>query len=380
MSKKKITPRSKNYTQEQKAADTEHRYGLSPDEITLLAAFDFFIGDRKTRNLAQTSIDDYERMYKRLIDFWLDMHHDFSILDIEDITDYSTLGYTEEQIAALKAPKAPLTEAEVLTTIEDLPIKEALSVQGSFMPYLEQRGCNIQTVNHYLRSFRAFGNFCAKKGWVDIFECPIKEVEPEIKQVYTNEELEKLTVKPSIDDFIAFRDYCITCLILETGARCNTIINMQVKDVDIDNNLVQYNTTKAHKVISLGIGRRLCNDLAEYIAEYRTDDTYPTDYLFPNQYNEQLTRGGLSKSLAKYNNSKGVKRTGIHLLRHTFAKNWITSGGDIITLARVLTHSELDMVKRYSNLYADDVREEIEEHSALNQLRRKSGKTLRKTK
>ena len=69
----------------------------------------------------------------------------------------------------------------------------------------------------------------------------------------------------------------------------------------------------------------------------------------------------------------------LHLLRHTFAKNWITSGGDIISLAKVLTHSELDMVKRYSNLYGEDVKEEIEQHSTLSQIRQTSGKTLKST-
>jgi len=42
----------------------------------------------------------------------------------------------------------------------------------------------------------------------------------------------------------------------------------------------------------------------------------------------------------------------------------------------VLTHSELDMVKRYANLYAYDVKVEMEEHSTLSKLRTKSGETL----
>ena len=76
-----------------------------------------------------------------------------------------------------------------------------------------------------------------------------------------------------------------------------------------------------------------------------------------------MSRACLTKNIIQYNRSRGVEKTSIHLFRHTFAKNWITSGGDIITLARVLTHSELEMVKRYSNLYNTDVKAAVVEHA-----------------
>lgn len=53
------------------------------------------------------------------------------------------------------------------------------------------------------------------------------------------------------------------------------------------------------------------------------------------------------------------------------------SGGDIITLAQVLTHSELDMVKRYANLYNTDIKSAIMEHSSIAQMKTKSGKTIK---
>ena len=49
-----------------------------------------------------------------------------------------------------------------------------------------------QTVNSYLRAYRAFGNYCEKRGWIEGFKCPIREVVPEPKPVYTDKELEKL--------------------------------------------------------------------------------------------------------------------------------------------------------------------------------------------
>lgn len=252
--------------------------------------------------------------------------------------------------------------------------------QAVFMSYLKKQELKQQTINSYLRAYRAFGNFCEKKGYIDGFECPIKEVEPPVKEVYTDKELEKLMVKPPMDDFMEWRTYCIISLILNTGARANTILNIKICDVELDEGYINFNTTKAHKVIRLGLHKKTKLDLTEWI-NWRYDvGAEETDYLFCNEYGEQMSRSTLTKSIRVYNHRRGIEKTSIHLLRHTFAKRWITSGGDIITLARVLTHSELEMVKRYSNLYGEDVKNEIDEHSAIAQMKTKSGSTLRTKK
>lgn len=239
---------------------------------------------------------------------------------------------------------------------------------------------NQQTVNAYLRAYRAFGNYCEEIGLLDGFKCPIKEVDPPIKQVYTDKELNRLLVKPDITYFEDFRNYTIINLLLATGARTNTILNLRINDVDLEDGYINFNTTKAHKVIRIGLERKLKSVLTEYINYWRNTEPNsgiePTDYLFCNNYGEQLSRGGLSTAISRYNRRRGVEKTSIHLFRHTFAKNWITSGGDLISLAQVLTHSELDMVKRYANLYGTDVKDKIEIHSTLSQLRTNSGKTL----
>ena len=253
--------------------------------------------------------------------------------------------------------------------------------QTIFMEYLKAQGLGQQTINSYLRGYRAFGNFCEDEGFLDGFKCPIKEVEPPLKQVYTDKELELLMVKPKIEDFAEFRTYCVIALILNTGARSNTILNIRLCDVEIAEGYITFNKLKNHGVVRLGLERKVKKDLAEWIDFWRYGKgAEPTDFLFCNEYGEQLSRDGLAKSIRVYNHRRGVEKTSIHLLRHTYAKKWITSGGDIISLARVLTHSELEMVKRYSNLYGEDVKKEIEEHSIISQMKTKSGKTLKNQK
>lgn len=339
MAKQKISTQKKQPTPEQKKKRLEKQFtDFTGNEITVEHAYLMFKIAQQEKGNTKPTLDFYDRMYKKLI----------AHLDTISKGDG-----------------------------KNMPIDWLVQDGAQLWFTLSLGNVSQQTINAYLRGYRAFGNYCEEKGLIDGFKCPIKEVEPPIKNVYTDKELQLLTVKPKIEKFTEYRNYTIIILILATGARINTLINLKIKDVDIENGYIHFNTTKAHKTVILGLEPKARKELAEYIAYWRTQDTKPTDYLFCNEYGEQLTRNGLYNAIADYNKRRGVEKTSVHLLRHTFAKNWITSGGDLITLSKVLTHSDLEMAKRYSNLYGEDVKAELEEHSTLSQLRTKSGKTLR---
>ena len=325
-----------------------------------------------------TPAQKYERLDRKYSDFtagaisikhaWLG----FMVAQGAKGNSKATLDYYRRFYVKLEAFIKTLGDDDENTPVELL---EMDGIQNAFIMSLGD--VSQQTVNSYLRGYRAFGNWCEEQGYLKYFKCPIKEVEPPVKQVYTDKEIEKLLVRPDIRNFSEFRNFVIINLLLATGARENTILNIKIGDVDLDEGYIVFNTTKAHKVVRLALERKMNNLLREYIGHWRSGgDLTDNDYLFASEYDEQMTRSGLCSAIRHYNLRRGVKKTSIHLFRHTFAKNWITSGGDLITLSQVLTHSELEMVKRYSNLYAHDVKEEMEQHSTLAKMRTKSGATL----
>ena len=295
-----------------------------------------FIWQRKTKGSAEATIDYYNRFYKKFCSFLSEV-----------------LGTTPKE-----QPIATLTK---MNEIQHLFVKSMGDV-------------NIQTVNNYLRAYRSFGNFCEKQGYIDGFNCPIKEVEPSIKQVYTDNEIKKLLVKPNIENHSEFRNYVIINLILSTGARCNTIINIKMEDVDLEERIIIFNTTKAHKTTRIPLNITMTRILREYINYW--GDYSQDGYLFFNEFGEQLTRSGLGTSIKRYNRKRGVEKTSLHLFRHTFAKKWLQNGGDIFTLQKVLTHSELTMVKRYANIYDSDLISAVNEHCALNQIKAVKGQRI----
>ncbi|MFW6015547.1 MAG: tyrosine-type recombinase/integrase [bacterium] len=59
--------------------------------------------------------------------------------------------------------------------------------------------------------------------------------------------------------------------------------------------------------------------LQEYLL-YRKGEA--DDYLFPTENSTNLKRSGLQSAIKRYNLSRGVNKTSMHLFRHTFAKKW----------------------------------------------------------
>lgn len=342
MARKRITGNRQQPTRADKLRKLEKMYEGWKDDFTLDFCWNGFISAQIERDNSPQTIYNYRYFYKRFCKF----------------IDETFTGFNPEEISV-----------EFIATE---PIKTV------FEDYLKKQGLKQSSINNFLVCMRAFGNWCVDEGYLEFFQCPIKAVPTEIKDTYTEKELEKLLVKPPITNFVAFRCYCMISLMLNTGARRRTLVNIKIKDVDFQEGYINFNVTKTRKVVRLGLDRKTMKDLTEWINYYRTSrGAEEDDYLFCNEYGEQLSCRSVTGSIARYNQERGVEKTSVHLFRHTFAKNWIVSGGDIITLARVLTHSELEMVQRYANLYGGDIKKEILEHSTISQLRTRSGKSLR---
>lgn len=95
-----------------------------------------------------------------------------------------------------------------------------------------------------------------------------------------------------------------------------------------------------------------------------------------------MTENALKLSIRDYNAARGVKKTSVHALRHTFAKLWIHNNGDVFRLQKMLGHSTLDMTRNYVNLFAVDLKEGFDEYSPLDRMVRKRRKkhTIKRNK
>lgn len=327
---------------------------------------DAFINEQQARRNSEYTIRHYQQTFRVFCEF----------LAFTYMEETETLDTIYDSLPDEKNPLAYYGKFFPIVVLENDEL------QKDFGEYLEDvREASEQTVLSYFRDFRAILYYAMEQGLIAPFAITVKDKEPPIKNPYTDAEIKRLLRKPNNDNFEENRNWVIINYLLDTGNRLQTIINLKVGDIDFEEGFININKQKSGKTSKLGLTKKLSRILKEYIISYRSDELGEPlidEYLFCNRFGEKFTDGGFKKTIKEYNLSRGVTRTSIHLFRHTYAKLWITSGGDLISLQKALGHSSLKMVQRYSNLYSTDVRNEMEKHSALNQQRVTSGKTIKK--
>jgi len=142
--------------------------------------------------------------------------------------------------------------------------------------------------------------------------------------------------------------------------------SIKIKDIDLKSSMLIVRRTKSRRQRYIPISKSLNKILTEYL-DYRKNET-DEDFLFCNEFGEYMPRTTLQGATTKYCKKRGIKKYSIHLFRHTFAKKWILNKGDIFSLQKILGHTSLKMVNHYSNLYAEDLKQNYDSFCALESL------------
>ncbi len=301
---------------------------------TVLSAFNEFIIYKKSNNLSESSIKDYNVIFTIFMDFYGKSSLCSNITD-ETIQEY-------------------------ICWLQKKPKK--LNGKGSQkIEYLSSA-----TIATYIRHLRSVINYFIKKGYTEKFTVTIPRFEKEVKEVYSPDELKLLLKKPDLRkcSFSEYRNWVMTNYFLSTANRLETVRNIKIKDLNFEENEIYLRHVKNKKSYSIPMQKELKRILTEYLS-YRGGD--PDDYLFCNENDDKkpLSNEALKTVMARYNQRRGVEKTSVHIYRNTFAKHWILKGGDLLRLQRILGHKKLDMVLEYVDMYGKDLQKNFDEYNPL---------------
>ena len=237
----------------------------------------------------------------------------------------------------------------------------------NYVLYMRSQGLRDTTINTRIRSIRAILYFLMEEGDLGYFKIKLIVQTQENKKLYTDKEIEKLLKKPNKKKctFAEFRTWALENFLVATGVRSRSARNVKIEDLDFENDLIYIDTVKNRKPLVIPMSIALKKVLIEYLAIRKGSSE---DYVFCNLEGKQLTKDALNNIISKYNKQRGVEKTGVHLFRHYYAKNYIQNGGDCLKLQKLLGHTTLEMTKIYVELYGNDLQKDYNRFNPLDVL------------
>ena len=134
------------------------------------------------------------------------------------------------------------------------------------------------------------------------------------------------------------------------GLRISELLNLQVTDIDSARMVVNIRQGKGAKDRQVPLSPRLLTELRQWWCSHRTKP-----WLFPG-----LSRGSrqrprnvtsVQRMMKQIVTRSGLKKAAsMHTLRHSYATHLLEAGVDVVTLQKLLGHSDLSTTARYLHL------------------------------
>ena len=224
------------------------------------------------------------------------------------------------------------------------------------------------TINNYIRNLKVFFNWLSEEEEIE------KNPATKVKLLKDNERLKPLLQEKEIADvlnsfdkskFDGFRNYIITAFILDTGCRITECLSILVDDIDFNNKIVVIKNTKNKKERYVYFSQKMKRELKRWV-QYK-DRYIQSDLLFLSIRGNQLLIGTYETALRKIGKELGIELFP-HRLRANFAQYYLLNGGDLLTLSRILGHSQLEVTKIYLQLDEKSISRQYQKFSPLNNL------------
>ncbi|MFD1018685.1 tyrosine-type recombinase/integrase [Thalassobacillus hwangdonensis] len=227
---------------------------------------------------------------------------------------------------------------------------------------LEKRGLSPVTVNIRLASLRSiFNRFVMEDILIDTPFKAIRKLKVDEFKMYALSDLQinKLINEMDLTTFSGYRDYVMFHTALLTGMRSNELTALEIKDIDFSKKRIvldgSKNKNRRSRIVPLP--DYLLSEFEQWITETRENFGEDVTLMFVNQFGEELRYDRFRKRLGKYAKQAGIEkecRASPHSLRHTFAIKFLSSGGDLKSLQKILGHSELESTEVYLK-YSDQM-------------------------
>ena len=230
------------------------------------------------------------------------------------------------------------------------------------------------TIQGYIRTLKAFFSWATREEYLGsnpMAVIPMPKSPTKIISTFSDEQMAKLTDVCLNSTVNGRRNLTILLLFLDSGLRVSELVGIELHDVNLPEGHIIIRQGKGGKERVIPVGSIVQKSLWKYINVYRPKPlTDNITKLFLSDNGLPLTRSGIQQMMRRLAKRAGITgvRCSPHTCRHTFSKRYLTNGGDIFSLQRILGHSSLASVRLYLNLFACDIKKQHQRFSPVDRL------------
>ena len=167
--------------------------------------------------------------------------------------------------------------------------------------------------------------------------------------------------------YFGLRDAAMFLSLIDSGLRIGELAQLNIGDVDMRSGTVIVRHGKGDKEREAFLSAKSLRAISKYL-RMRSDADFEQP-LFSTREGGRLSRSALTKILHKHGDLAGIKPGGWHNFRRTYALEMLRDGTDVVSLARLLGHSDTSLVMLYAKQTETDLQKVAARHSPVDHLR-----------
>ena len=221
--------------------------------------------------------------------------------------------------------------------------------------HLEQTGHNPGGISAYYRTLKVFLRWYEIETEPDGWRNPIRKIKPpkvpeEFLDPASIEAIAKLiqTCKPTRT---GLRDKAMIMTLFDTGVRASELLDFEMTDLDPITGVMIVRKGKGSKRRTVFAGEKTRRALRAYL---KVRGPLPGS-LFSTSTGQKMKYHSLRTMIMRRSVKAQISPPPLHSFRRAFTINCLRAGMDLLTLQRLLGHSDLSMLKRYAKQTSDDL-------------------------
>lgn len=195
------------------------------------------------------------------------------------------------------------------------------------------------------------------------FQLPnFKRTAPQIPQVWSPEEIDKILAVIDTASPVGRRNYAIFLLLARTGLRISDVVGLKFSNIDWKGNCISLSQQKTGNALSLPLSKELGMAIISYLQDGRPQSSSDFIFLSHNAPFQSLgEHNNFNPEFRKYLRRAGITiptkgHTGVHTFRHSFATNMLRKGTPVQNVSQILGHSDISVTEAYLRIDIEQMR------------------------